>query len=92
MPYLIPLEVRESPIHGRGLFALEDVPEGTVYWTYEDENNARVPIKNHEYKPNIVYTKEDLYALHDTEKLFRILNYGLYYGDGDVYIEFYDGS
>ena len=34
MAYLIPLEVRDSPIHGKGLFALEDVPEGKTYWVF----------------------------------------------------------
>jgi len=29
------VEVRESPLHGLGIFAVTDIPEGTVWWSAE---------------------------------------------------------
>ena len=34
MPFFYKLRVGDSPIHGKGLFALEDIPKGVVYWVY----------------------------------------------------------
>lgn len=30
----IPVEIRRSPIHGCGVFALKDIPKGTVVWEF----------------------------------------------------------
>lgn len=38
MPYLYRLGVKDSEIEGKGLYALEDIPKGVVYWVYEDPN------------------------------------------------------
>jgi hypothetical protein len=32
MPFLVKVEVKDSPMHGKGVFALEDIAEGTVCW------------------------------------------------------------
>ena len=32
MPYLVALEVKESPVGGSGLFAMQDIPAGTKTW------------------------------------------------------------
>lgn len=36
MPILYKTSVRESSLHGKGLFADEDIPEGVIWWTMED--------------------------------------------------------
>lgn len=58
MPVLFKTQVRESPIHGFGLFALEDISKGSVWWTM-DEEVVGVPVKNyHRNKKVIAYTEE----------------------------------
>ncbi len=34
MPYVYPVEVKESTIAGKGLFAVDDIPKGAIYWVY----------------------------------------------------------
>lgn len=43
MPYTYPIEIKESPLQGNGVFALVDIPKGTTYWVYECENP--LPVK-----------------------------------------------
>ncbi len=38
---IIPCYIDTSSIHGLGLFAGEDIPEGTVVWKYHDEFDIR---------------------------------------------------
>ena len=35
MGLLVPTKVLKSRIHGRGLFAAEDIPKGTVVWKFD---------------------------------------------------------
>jgi len=35
MPLLFKTEIRNSEIHGKGVFALEDIPKGATYWIFE---------------------------------------------------------
>ncbi len=34
MPYVYSVEVKESTIAGKGLFAVGDIPKGAIYWVY----------------------------------------------------------
>lgn len=56
MPYLYSVEVRESSIQGKGLFALQDIPKGTVYWSWT--NNSMAPVQGFTVGENLVYTRE----------------------------------
>jgi len=38
MPCLYKMEVKDSGIHGKGFFSLENIPKGAVYWVFEDPN------------------------------------------------------
>ena len=51
MPCLYKMEIRDSPIHGKGMFALEDIPKAAVYWVWEDPNGL-LPVLDYEVKPN----------------------------------------
>ena len=33
--YLIKVEVKGSPIHGKGVFALENIPKGKIVWKFD---------------------------------------------------------
>jgi len=57
MPYLFKIEIKESPLHGRGVFALEDIPQGSTYWIYECAEQQAVPIKGIEAAPNATHTR-----------------------------------
>ena len=58
MPYTFRVEVRESAIQGKGLFAAEDIPEGVVYWVYHCEHP--LPIEGYKVEENMVYSREQL--------------------------------
>lgn len=90
MPYLYPVEMRNSPIQGNGLFAAADIPKGTIYWTFHVDNP--LPIKGVDIKENCVYTREELEAFTDPEELKTILHGGLYLKDNDAFLVFHDGS
>jgi len=63
MPCLYKMKIQPSPIHGRGLFAMEDIPKGAVYWAWADVNGSGSSVEGFEALPNKIYTKEDLYTL-----------------------------
>ena len=45
---LIPTRIRPSDIHGLGVFAVENIPEGTVVWRYNPRIDYRVILEQHE--------------------------------------------
>jgi hypothetical protein len=90
MPCLFKTEIKTSAIQGNGFFAMEDIPKGAVYWIWEDPNP--LPVRGYEVKPNRIYTKEELYAVQDHEKLMEILHGGFYYADADLFVELLDGT
>jgi len=38
MPFLYQIEIKKSKIEGKGVFALENIPKGAVYWVFESPN------------------------------------------------------
>lgn len=93
MPFFYKLRVGDSPIHGKGLFALEDIPKGVVYWVYQNScDSVPAPVEGFHENPNKINKKEDLDAIKDGEKLHSILRCSFYYADADVLIQVNDGS
>lgn len=78
MPVLFKTQVKESPIHGSGLFAMEDIPKGSVWWIMDEEVEG-VPVKNyHRQRKAIVYTEDTLaeaIKIHTKEELAEIARY-----------------
>jgi hypothetical protein len=64
MPFLYETEVKQSQIHGRGVFALEDIPEGSIYWVNECLDDA-IPIIGCSSQKNKIYTQESLCSIKD---------------------------
>lgn len=58
MPYTYRVEVGESVVQGKGLFAAEDIPAGMVYWVYQCDNP--LPIDGCKVEENRVYTQQQL--------------------------------
>jgi uncharacterized protein len=42
---MVDTEVKKSAIHGNGLFAAQDIPEGTVVWEYNAKVDLQLPLK-----------------------------------------------
>ena len=42
---LVPIAVRDSPIHGLGVFAAAFVPKGTVVWQFDPGIDRRFPVE-----------------------------------------------
>jgi len=40
---LVPTTIKESGIHGFGLFAAADIPKGTVIWTFKEGFDTVIP-------------------------------------------------
>lgn len=60
MPVLFKTQIKESPIHGVGVFAMEDIPKGSVWWTMDEEEGG-IPVKNyHKTGKSTVFTEETL--------------------------------
>lgn len=90
MPYAFKCEIKESPVHGKGLYACEDIPKGAVYWAWELPNPK--PLAGYEEKPNKILTREEMENMEDKEELTRILHGGFYYADADIFIDLNDGT
>jgi hypothetical protein len=56
MPFLVSVEIKDSLIEGKGVFALEDIPEGTTCWVVSCESS--IPVKGHIALENRAYTRE----------------------------------
>lgn len=56
MPILYKTSHRKSELHGTGIFAEEEIPEGAVWWTNDDKKKGITPI-GAENQPNIIYTR-----------------------------------
>ena len=50
--YLIPVEIRDSSIEGKGVFALEDIDPGTVVWKYNPEYDKSISLDDFERLSN----------------------------------------
>ena len=59
MCYNYKVEVQDSKIHGKGLFAAEDIPKGVVWKKWFGQGESK-PFIGYETKPNILHTKEEL--------------------------------
>ncbi|HZH27183.1 MAG TPA: SET domain-containing protein-lysine N-methyltransferase [Azospirillaceae bacterium] len=41
---LVPTYLKQSPIHGLGLFAAEPIPKGTAMWRYQEGVDIMIPL------------------------------------------------
>jgi SET domain-containing protein len=90
MPYIYPIEVRESVLSGKGLFAAVDIPKGTVYWIC---NSSDPQLTNPPgIKENRSYTHEELEAVGDHDAIRSIFHGGMYFKCNDTWVAFFDGS
>ena len=67
MPILVKTGVQQGAVAGVGVFALEDIPKGMVWWRAESEEPPATP-----GEPNIAYTEEsmrDFIAAHTFEEV-----------------------
>lgn len=62
---LVRTEVRPSPIHGLGLFALEPIPAGTVVWRFVPEFDCLIGIDQVVGVPDVVQEFFDKYVALD---------------------------
>ena len=61
MPFLVKTSIEDSPINGKGLFAGEFIPKGTIIWEFSGE--PKIPCKNIPTVPNKSYSETELKAL-----------------------------
>lgn len=46
--YLVPVEVKNSLIHGKGVFATADIPKDTVVWKFKKDHDQRLSVEAYE--------------------------------------------
>lgn len=71
---LVPTEVRKSPIHGCGLFALRAIPKGRVIWRFVEGLDQAIPQAQVAQFP---------FAVRAFFKTYAVLDGGIYYVDMD---------
>lgn len=59
MPILFKTAIQESSLAGLGLFALEDIPKGSVWWTADPSVEGK-EVGNHKIEPNIALTQGNI--------------------------------
>ena len=58
MSLRVKVEVRQSTIHGKGLFALERIPVGAIVWAYDSKVDRVQPIEEpngYSWRTNLGY-------------------------------------
>jgi hypothetical protein len=89
MPFLVPVEIKESPIEGKGLFLLQDVTKGTVLWALISQKG--VPIEGFEAKENIIHSEEEMKLL-PPDRIRSIFHGGFYIREINKFAELLDGN
>ena len=89
MPFTFRVEVRESEVEGKGVFALEDIPEAAVIWVYECE--SPLPVLGHQFQPNRAFDCEGLSAL-EHEEIRLIFHSAVYLPSCDLVVNYRDGT
>lgn len=77
---LVPTSIRQSPIHGLGLFAEEDIPEGTIIWRFDPLVDRLIPEGELGRLPAHVADYIDIYS-----EFFPDLGVLVLSGDNDRY-------
>lgn len=77
---LVKTSIRQSPIHGLGLFAEEDIPAGTLLWRLEPLIDRVIPEADLARLPEQVAEYVDIYSEYFPELGLLVLS-----GDNDRY-------
>ncbi len=77
---LVKTSVRQSPLHGLGLFAEEDIPAGTVLWRFEPLLDRVIPEAELDGLPEQVSQFIDIYSEYFPDLGLLVLS-----GDNDRY-------
>lgn len=91
MPILFKTIIREGAIHGKGVFAQEDIPAGATWWVADNQ----VQGATQRYLPNIIYTEENIHELtekYTPEEVSAILHETMHYIEGSTLIYLRDGT
>ena len=91
MPIFVKTCLRaEKSVAGQGVFALEDIPKGTIWWRSESEEPVVTPGEK-----NIAYTEESMKEFevtHTFEEVYEMLHITQNYREGNVMIHLRDGK
>ena len=90
MPIYFKTVIKEGGVAGRGVFALEDIPKGAVWWRAYCEEPPVTP-----GGPNTAYTKDNIgefVATHSPEEIANVVHHSKYYVEGDTLIYLEDGQ
>jgi len=82
--YCIKTYVDKSPIHGLGVFAGEDIAEGTKIWEFVEGFDQVIPEENVAKFPQQAQDYLETYAYVLNGKLFLCGDHGVYTNHSDV--------
>jgi len=68
MPCLYKMEVKDSGIHGKGFFSLENIPKGAVYWVFEDPNPK--PVEGY-HRSQTLYTQKKRFKPWQAQRMLK---------------------
>lgn len=49
--YVVKIEDKDSPIHGKGVFALEDIPKDKIVWEFTAGHDKKITVQEFEKLP-----------------------------------------
>ena len=80
MVFLVKWEVKESPEHGKGIYAAQDIPKGTKVWAFSRDDC-------------VAYNQSQMYemARSDPGKLAWVLWGGYHHDPTDTWVHYDDG-
>ena len=55
MPFLVDVEVKPSKIHGKGVFALRDIPKGAKVWKFAGTASSSIEGVDGNTHENVIY-------------------------------------
>ena len=77
-------------MEGKGLFALEDIPQGAVFWVFQVENP--IPVLGHDAaRPNRALNRQQMES-STHEELAAMLLGGLYLDESELFVDLGDGT
>jgi hypothetical protein len=79
MVWLVKTEIKDSGVHGKGIFAAEFIPKGTKVWVYSDDWRA------------YTQTKMEQISEQDPERMKKILWGGYHHDPTGVFVHYQDG-
>lgn len=81
---LVKTKIGPSPIHGNGLFADEDIPKGTIVWSFNPLVDKILSDEEIKSLPTVMQEFVDTYSFFDKGKHVLCGDFGMFINHSDT--------